>query len=77
MAELKSEADAADLHLERIVVRPAPTDDDKEDRAELVLGKGTQEEKLLSLIDKLRRVSGVRKVHSVPNGKPSGRRTKP
>jgi hypothetical protein len=43
----------------------------------LVLGKGTQEEKLLSLIDKLRRVSGVRKVHSVPNGKPSGRRTKP
>jgi hypothetical protein len=39
LAELKSEADAADLHLERIVVRPAPTDDDKEDRAELVLGK--------------------------------------
>jgi len=55
-------------HKERIVVRPGPTDDVEADRAELVLGKGTQEEQLLSLIDKLRRVSGVREVHSVLNG---------
>jgi putative Mg2+ transporter-C (MgtC) family protein len=75
LAELRSEVDAADLYMERIVVRPGPTDE--EDRAELVLAKGTQEEKLLSLIDKLRRVSGVREVHSVLNGKASSRRTEP
>jgi hypothetical protein len=75
LAELRSEVDAADLYLERIVVRPGPTEE--EDRAELVLAKGTQEEKLLSLIDKLRRVSGVREVHSVLNGKASSRRTEP
>jgi hypothetical protein len=77
LAELRSEVDAADVHLECIVVRPGPTDDDKEDRAELVLAKGSQEEKLLSLIDKLRRVSGVREVNSVLDGKPSSRRAEP
>jgi len=33
-----------------------------------VLAKGTQERELLSLIDKLRRVSGVREVHSLLDG---------
>src|SRR5215213_4195764 len=62
LAELRSEVDATDLNLDRIVVRPSPTDD--EDIAELVLAKGSQEEELLSLIDSLRRVSGVREVNS-------------
>jgi len=66
LAELRSEVDATDLNLDRIVVRPSPTDD--EDIAELVLAKGSQERDLLSLIDKLRRVSGVREVNSVLDG---------
>ena len=48
--------------LERIVVRPSPTDE--EDDAELVLGKGCRQEVLLSLMEGLRRVSGVREVSS-------------
>jgi len=66
LSELRSEVDATDLHLDRIVVRPSPTDD--EDIAELVLAKGSQERDLLPLIDKLRRVSGVREVNSVLDG---------
>jgi putative Mg2+ transporter-C (MgtC) family protein len=41
LAELRSEVDAAEMHLDRIVVRPSPTGD--EDTAELVLAKGSQE----------------------------------
>jgi hypothetical protein len=48
--------------LERIVVRPGSGTE--EDDAELVLGKGSREEELLSLMDGLRRVSGVREVNS-------------
>jgi hypothetical protein len=66
LAELRSEVDGIDLHLDRIVVHPSSTTD--EDTAELVLGKGSQEKELLYLIDKLRRVSGVREVHSVLDG---------
>ena len=62
LAELRSEIEASELPLERIVVRPGSTAE--EDDAELVLGKGSQEEELLSLIDSLRRVSGVREVNS-------------
>jgi hypothetical protein len=47
--------------LERIVVRPGSAE---EDDAELVLGKGSRQEELLSLMDGLRRVSGVREVNS-------------
>jgi hypothetical protein len=49
--------------LERIVLRPSSTDPDEDD-AELVVGKGSREEELLSLMDGLRRVSGVREVNS-------------
>ncbi len=66
LAELPSEVDATGAHLDRIVVRPSTTDD--EDVAELVLVKGTQERDVLSLTDKLRRVSGVREVNSVLDG---------
>jgi putative Mg2+ transporter-C (MgtC) family protein len=62
LAELRSEIEALEVPLERIVVRPGSTAE--ADDAELVLGKGSQEEELLSLIDSLRRVSGVREVNS-------------
>ena len=49
------------MTLDRIVVRPGSS---VEEDAELVLGKGSQEEELLSLVDGLRHVSGVREVNS-------------
>jgi putative Mg2+ transporter-C (MgtC) family protein len=62
LAELRSEIEASEVPLKRIVVRPGSTAE--EDDAELVLGKGSQDEELLSLIDSLRRISGVREVNS-------------
>jgi putative Mg2+ transporter-C (MgtC) family protein len=62
LAELRSEIEASEVPLERIVVRPGSSAG--EDDAELVLGKGSQEEELLSLVKGLRRVSGVREVNS-------------
>jgi len=44
------------------VVRPGSADE--EDDAELVLGKGSRQEELLSLMDGQRRVFGVREVNS-------------
>jgi putative Mg2+ transporter-C (MgtC) family protein len=66
LAELREEIEAAKVPVERIVVRPGPTA--TEDDAELVLAKGSREEEVLSLIDALRRVSGVREVNSALNG---------
>jgi len=60
---LRSEVEASEVPLERIVVRSSSTAE--EDDAELVLGKGSREEVLLSLIDGLCSVSGVREVNSV------------
>ena len=62
LVELRSEIEASEVPLERIVVRPGPTTE--EDDAEVVLGKGSREEELLSLIEGLRRVPGVREVNS-------------
>jgi putative Mg2+ transporter-C (MgtC) family protein len=62
LAELREEIEAAEVPLERIVVRPGSATE--EDDAELVLGKGSGEEELLALMDGLRRVSGVREVNS-------------
>ena len=62
LTELRSEIEASEVPLERIVVRPGSSAG--EDDAELVLGKGSQEEELLSLVEGLRRVSGVREVNS-------------
>jgi putative Mg2+ transporter-C (MgtC) family protein len=61
LAVLRKEIDASDVPLERIVVRPSSAE---EDDAELVLGKGSQQEEMLSLMDRLRRVSGVSEVSS-------------
>jgi putative Mg2+ transporter-C (MgtC) family protein len=62
LAELRREVEASEVPLERIVVRPGSSAE--YDDAELVLGKGSQEEELLSLIERLRCVSGVREVNS-------------
>jgi putative Mg2+ transporter-C (MgtC) family protein len=62
LAELRSEIEASEVSLERIVVRPGSSAE--EDDAELILGKGSQEEELLSLIEGLRCVAGVREVNS-------------
>lgn len=62
LAELRDEIEASEVPLERIVVRPGSAAE--EDDAELVLGKGSREEELLSLMDALRQVSGVREVNS-------------
>ena len=62
LAELRSEIEASEVSLERIVVRPGSSAE--EDDAELVLGKGSQDEELLSLVEGLHRVSGVREVNS-------------
>jgi len=62
LAALREEIEAAEVPLERIVVRPGSAAE--EDDLELVLGKGSREEELLSLMDGLRRISGVREVNS-------------
>ncbi len=62
LADLKGEVEAAELPLERIVVRPSASEG--EDDAELVLGKGGREEEVVSLVENLRGVSGVREVNS-------------
>ena len=61
LAELREEVEASEVPLERIVVRPSSAE---EDDAELVFAKGSHQEELLSLMDGLRRVSGVREVSS-------------
>jgi hypothetical protein len=66
LAELRDEIEAAEVPLERVVVRSGSGAE--EDDAELVLAKGSREEELLSLIDGLRRVPGVREVNSALNG---------
>src|SRR5215211_8112395 len=71
LAHLRSEIEATNLQLDRIVVRPGPTQD--QDNAELVLAKGSDERDLLSLTDKLRRVSGVYEVNSMLNGSAASR----
>jgi putative Mg2+ transporter-C (MgtC) family protein len=62
LADLKSEVEAAELPLERIVVRPSTGEEG--DDAELVLGKGGKEEEVVSLVENLRGLSGVREVNS-------------
>jgi putative Mg2+ transporter-C (MgtC) family protein len=72
LAELRSEIDAAGLVLDRVVVRPGPSAE--ESNAELVFAKGSEEAELLALIDRLRRLSGVREVDSMLDGATESRR---
>ena len=67
-ADRRDEVEASEVALERIVVRPGSTEEEEDD-AELAVGKGSRREELLTLMDELRRVSGVREVNSaVANG---------
>jgi putative Mg2+ transporter-C (MgtC) family protein len=61
LAELREEIEASEVPLERMVVRPSSAE---EDDAELVLAKGSRQEEQLSLMEGLRRISGVREVSS-------------
>ena len=79
LADLREQIEASEVPLERIVVRPNSADSEEDD-AELVFAKGSGQEDLISLMDELRRVSGVREVSSVlangsaeskPNPKPN------
>jgi putative Mg2+ transporter-C (MgtC) family protein len=63
LADLREQIEASEVPLERIVVRPNSADSEEDD-AELVFAKGSGQEDLLSLMDELRRVSGVREVSS-------------
>lgn len=72
LAQLRSEIDAANLRLDRIVVRPGSNPE--QDNAELVLAKGSDERDLLALTDKLRRVSGVQEVNSLLDGSAESQR---
>jgi putative Mg2+ transporter-C (MgtC) family protein len=71
LAQLRSQIEASNLQLDRIVVRPGSTQG--QDNAELVLAKGSDDRDLLSLTDKLRRVSGVQEVKSMLNGSAESR----
>jgi putative Mg2+ transporter-C (MgtC) family protein len=66
LAELRAEIDATNLSLDRIVVRPGSTLE--EAKAELVFVRGSKEEDLLLLIDRLSQVSGIREVSTLLNG---------
>ena len=63
LGDLREQIEASEVPLERIVVRPSSADSEEDD-AELVFAKGSRQEELLSLMDGLRRVSGVREVSS-------------
>jgi putative Mg2+ transporter-C (MgtC) family protein len=73
LAELREQIETSGVPLERIVVRPSSADPEEDD-AELVLGKGSAREDLLSLMEELRRVSGVREVSSASANGSAGSR---
>src|SRR5919199_1568359 len=55
LSEIKAEIEAANLRLDRLVVRPG--DSAEAERVEVFLARGSSEEKLLSLMESLRRVA--------------------
>src|SRR5919199_6009360 len=62
LSEIKAEIEAADLHLDRLVIRSS--DSVEAERVEVFLARGSSEEKLLLLMESLRRVEGVREISS-------------
>jgi putative Mg2+ transporter-C (MgtC) family protein len=62
LSDIKAEIEAAGLRLDRIMIRS--TDTPEADRIELFLARGSSEEKLLSLLEGLRRFAGVRAISS-------------
>ena len=66
LSDIKAEIEAADLHLERLVIRSS--DSPEADRVEVFLARGSSEEKLLLLMESLRRFAGVREISSSVDG---------
>ena len=66
LSEIKAEIEAADLRLDRLVVRPG--DSAEAEHVEVFLARGSSEEKLLLLMESLRRVAGVREISSSVDG---------
>ena len=66
LSEIKTEIEAADLRLDRLVIRSS--DSAEAERVEVFLARGSSEEKLLLLIESLRRVAGVREISSSVDG---------
>ena len=62
LSDIKAEIEAADLHLDRLVIRAG--DSPEAERVEVFLARGSSEEKLLLLMESLRRVAGVREISS-------------
>ena len=62
LSDIKAEIEAADLHLDRLVIRSS--DSPEADRVEVFLARGSSEEKLLLLMESLRRCTGVREISS-------------
>ena len=62
LSEIKTEIEAADLRLDRLVVRAG--DSPEAERVEVFLARGSSEEKLLLLMESLRRFAGVREISS-------------
>ena len=66
LSDIKAEIEAADLRLDRLVIRSS--DSPEAERVEVYLARGSSEEKLLLLMERLRRCAGVREVSSSVDG---------
>jgi putative Mg2+ transporter-C (MgtC) family protein len=66
LSDIKAEIEAADLHLDRLVIRSS--DHPEADRVEVFLARGSSEKKLLLLMESLRRFAGVREISSSVDG---------
>src|SRR5919107_795985 len=62
LSDIKAEIEAADLRLDRLVIRAG--DSPEAERVEVYLARGSSEEKLLLLMESLRRLAGVREISS-------------
>ena len=62
LSDIKAEIEAANLRLDRMVIRSS--DSPEADRVELFLARGSSEEQLLSLLEALRRMAGIRAISS-------------
>jgi putative Mg2+ transporter-C (MgtC) family protein len=62
LSDIKAEIEAANLRLDRMVIRSS--DSPEADRVELFLARGSSEEQLLSLLEGLRRMAGIRAISS-------------
>jgi len=62
LSDIKAEIEAADLRLDHMVIRSS--DSPEADRVELILARGSSEEQLLSLVEGLRGIAGVREIRT-------------